>query len=199
MKNGNGGHIQIYTALAYLIACAVAYLVYHLIANGILPLAELTNFIAKSTFVYLFPMGFAWNIKSNLSKLISNSALTYSDGVKLRDAIEYRQGKIYQLYVLYFLSAIFPWLASILVDFNIPHAEFAIAFSIFLCCLSLLSCIRIYIINYDETTFSHSLELLKKKQDEQKELLNELKSGDDFSPKMKKKFKKQRTPINDDK
>lgn len=197
MKNENQGHIKTYTALAYLIACTVAYLVYHLIAKDILPLSEFANVIAKSSFIYLFPMGFVWNIKSNLSKLISSSALTFSDGERLKDAIEHRQEKLYQLYILYFLSAIFPWFASMLVDFKIPYAEFAVAFSIFLYCLSLLSCIRIYIINYDETTFSHSLELLKKKRDEQRELLKELKNGDDFSPEMKEKFKKQRTLIDD--
>lgn len=198
MKNESFGRIRVYTALAYLIACAVAFLIYHLITNGILPLADSANVIAKSSFIYLFPMGFVWNIKSNLSKLLSNSALTYNDGVRLKDAIEYRQEKLYHLYILYFLSAIFPWLASVLVDLKIPHAEFAVAFSIFLYCLSLLSCIRIYIINYDETTFSHSLELLKKKRDEQKELIKELKNGDDFSPEVKEKFKKQRTPIDND-
>lgn len=198
MKNESFGRIRVYTALAYLIACAAAFLIYHLITKGILPLADSANVIAKSSFIYLFPMGFVWNIKSNLSKLLSNSALTYSDGVRLKDAIEYRQEKLYHLYILYFLSAIFPWLASVLVDLKIPYAELAVSFSIFLYCLSLLSCIRIYIINYDETTFSHSLELLKKKRDEQKELLKELKNGDDFSPEVKEKFKKQRTPIDND-
>jgi len=195
MKNESLGRIRVYTALAYLIACAVAFLIHHFITKGIFPLADFANVIAKSSFIYLFPMGFVWNIKSNLSKLLSNSALTYRDGVRLKDAIEHRQEKLYHLYILYLLSAIFPWLASLLVDLKIPHAEFAVTFSTFLYCLSLLSCIRIYIINYDETTFSHSLELLKKKRDEQKELLKELKNGDDFSPEMKEKFKKQRTPI----
>ncbi|EKP0277864.1 hypothetical protein JGK46_001705 [Aeromonas bestiarum] len=195
MKNESLGRIRVYTALAYLIACAAAFLVHNFIIKGILPLTEFANVIAKSSFIYLFPMGFVWSIKSNLSKLLSNSALTYRDGVRLKDAIEHRQEKLYHLYILYLLSAIFPWLASVLVDLKIPYAEFAVTFSIFLYCLSLLSCIRIYIVNYDETTFSHSLELLKKKRDEQKELLKELENGDDFSPEMKEKFKKQRTPI----
>lgn len=195
MKNDSLGRIKVYTALAYLIACAAAFIIHHFITKGILPLADVANVIAKSSFLYLFPMGFVWNIKSNLSKLLSNSALTYRDGLRLKDAIEHRQEKLYHLYILYLLSAILAWLSSVLVDLNIPHAEFSVTFSTFLSCLSLLSCIRIYIINYDETTFSHFLELLKKKRDEQKALLKELEDGDDFSPEMKEKFKKQRTPF----